>query len=291
MAWKAIGFEQKNLDELPLAAMNPFRIIEGNGKIGVEHYFTLKRRIIIPTEYDYIEQVYVKAGIFFIVGVNKKYGVYNSEGKLIIQVMYNKIYIQDKIIVTRINRYRGAYDFDGNHIVPDKYLILKCYDDIIKVETFSYKYGVYDYQGNHIVPNSFIECNLVKFNIGYEEFIFVKDKHGDVGLYNKKGQEIVPLKGYTQLTICKKFIIANTSSSNFTSTVYSYDGTVILPRIEHGYHSWNGVAIYYFDNGIKVCDENGKEFEPGKVYESIYAMHDEFLAVKLEGQWKVLCNM
>ena len=84
-------FEQKNLKDLPIAAMNPFRVREEEGKIGVEHWFTTNKRVIIPTEYDYIEQVYVKAGIFFIVGANKRYGVYNSEGKLIVEAIYDKI--------------------------------------------------------------------------------------------------------------------------------------------------------------------------------------------------------
>ena len=47
MKWKAIGFERQNLEEIPLAAINPFRLIEEDSKIGVEHYFATQRRITI----------------------------------------------------------------------------------------------------------------------------------------------------------------------------------------------------------------------------------------------------
>jgi len=263
MGWKAIGFEQKNLKDLPLAAMNPFRIIEEDGKIGVEHWFTTNKRVIIPTEYDYIEQIYVKAGIFFIVGADKRYGVYNSEGKLIVEVIYDKIYIRSEFIIVRKGKYYGAYDFEGNHIVPDKYK--KIYlEDIIKVETYSNLFGAYDYQGNHIVLDKFLWIGFVGFNIETEDFIAVKDKVGNFGIYNKKGKEIVP-SIYNKITFGKNFIIANTSNSDFISVVYDYDGNVILPILEgHCYYSWNGIAIWYWaGNGVIVCDEKGKEFEPG----------------------------
>jgi len=289
MGWKAIGFEQKNLKDLPLAAMNPFRIIEEDDKIGVEHWFTPNKRVIIPAEYDYIEQVYVPAGIFFIVGLNRRRGVYDSEGKLIVDLNYNKIYFMDTLIIVCKGSCRGAYDYEGNHIVPDKYAGLQAYKDGIIVCTSKIKYGAYDYNGNHIVPDIFAECRIVSFEKVYENFFFVKNFTGYCGLYNKNGQEIIPVN-YYQLTICEKFIIANTSNCFFSSTVYSYEGNVILPVSAYEYHNWNDVAIYYFDNGVKVCDATGKEFEPGMVYESVCAEHDEFLAVKLNGQWKVLCS-
>ena len=72
MAWKAIGFDRQNLDEIPLVAINPFRIIEEAGRIGVEHWFAIRRKIIIPAKYDYIERVDVlSGGIFFIVGITR----------------------------------------------------------------------------------------------------------------------------------------------------------------------------------------------------------------------------
>lgn len=292
MGWKAVGFEQKNLKDLPIAAMNPFRIIEEEGKIGVEHWFTTNKRVIIPAEYDYIEQVYVKAGIFFIVGKNKKYGVYNSEGKLIVEVIYDKIYLEDKIIIVLMRNFRGAYDYDGNHIVPDKYAGVNAYEEYIGVRNFKSNLGAYDYDGNHIVPDKYVECRTVKFDVGYEKYLFVKDSRGQCGLYNLKGNVVVPVLYYL-ITLCEKFIIANTSNSDFTSTVYSYEGVMILPRLEqHAYYSWNGIAIWYWaGNGVIVCDENGKEFEPGIRYKGIFSMHDEFLAVQqFDGKWKVLIN-
>ena len=292
MKLRAIGFERQNLDEIPLAAINPFRIIEEDGKIGVEHYFTPHRKIIIPAEYDYIERIGAHSDIFFIVGVNKKYGVYNSEGKLIIDVIYDRIYRGFyEFILVRKGKYRGAYDFEGNHIVPDKYKNISAHGDIIRVETYSKLFGAYDYQGNHIVPNKFLWIDLMSFSDESEEFIYVEKKAGNFGVYNKKGKEIVPAI-YNKITLGKNFIIANTSNSNFTSTVYSYDGSVLLPTMEgHAYHDWNGIAIWYWaSNGVVVCDEKGKEFEPGVRYKGIFSMHDEFFAVQLEGKWKVLLN-
>lgn len=291
MGWKAVGFEQKNLADLPIAAMNPFRVREEEGKIGVEHWFTTNKRVIIPAEYNYIEQVYVKAGIFFIVAQNKKYGVYDSEGKLIVEVIYDKVYLKDNIIIVRNRSCRGAYDYNGNHIVPDKYTLIIALEDYIKVRNVMSNYGAYDYEGNHIVPDKFWSIDVVSFFGASEEFLYGKNKVGNFGIYNKKGKEIVPAI-YAKITFGKNFIIANTSNSDFISIVYDYDGNVVLPRLDgHCYHSWNGIAIWYWaGNGVIVCDEKGKEFEPGIRYKGV-SMHDEFLVVQLlDGRWKVLLN-
>lgn len=291
MRWKAIGFEQKNLAELPIAATNPFRIIEEDGRIGVEHYFTLQRRIIIPADYNYIEQVYVKAGIFFIVGANKKYGVYNSEGELVVDVIYDKIWIFDTFILVRSGSRRGAYDFNGKNIVPVKYAGVVEYYGSLRVTNFKGNIGLYDYDGNHIVPDQFVEIQFVSFYVDSEKYIFVKSsKECNVGLYNKKGQVIVPTN-YNSITLCEKFIIAETSDSDYTSTVYDYEGNVILPVSDNIYHNWNGIAIWYLaGDGVIVCDEKGKEFEPGVRYQGVFSLHDDFFAVQLDGKWKVLLN-
>lgn len=287
MGWKAIGFEQKNLDELPLAAMNPFRIIEEDGKIGVEHYFTLQRRIIIPAEYDYIEQVYVSEGIFFIVRVNKKYGVYNSEGKLIIEIRYDKIYIFETFISVRIGRYYGAYDFDGNHIVPNRYIGISSKYGVLEVVTLKKTVGIYDYQGNLIVPAEFVECKFLKFAEGKEEFIYVKASDECCGLYNKQGKLIVPM-GHYILRVCDDFIVANGANPDVKATVYNYQGDRIMPESDYNYGKYNGKLILHgYVGHWQVYDKTGKEIEPGVIYEGIFASR-EFFAVKLNGQWKVL---
>ena len=44
-------------------------------------------------------------------------------------------------------------------------------------------------------------------------------------------------------------------------------------------------------NGTKVYDKTGKEVEEGVVYDEVFMQHDEFLAVKLNGHWKVLYSV
>lgn len=289
MGWKAIGFEQPNFDEAPLLAMNPFGIVEKDGRIGVKRFGIPKRRII-PAKYDYIERVDAATGIFFIVGLKKKYGVYNSDGKLIIEVIYNKICIKDTFIVVRKGKYCGAYDFKGNHIITDIYSEIISDNEDIVVRTFKKTCGVYDYQGNHIVPDEYVECKFVRFGPDNEEFIFVKTSDGRCGAYNKQGKIIVPIGDYV-LKLCDGFIIANGAKPDVKSTVYNYQGDKIMPESERTYGKYNGKLILHGHAGCwHVYDKNGKEVEPGVVYEAIFA-HREFLVVKYEGQWKILYSI
>ena len=285
MKWKAIGVEQQNLDEIPLAAINPFRIIEADGKIGVEHYFTLQRKVIIPAEYDYIERTGVSSEIFFFVGLNRKFGLYNSEGKLIIDAIFDKISLENNIIIVRTGKFCGAYDYEGNQIVPTKYAELKQYDSGIIVRNHRDNFGAYDYQGVHIVPDRFVECKFIRFAEGSKEVAFVKKMFYDgYGVYDTKGTRIIP-PIFSKLVLGENFIIADKFEYGI---VYDYDGNVILPKADYPYYSFNGKLIYTNSvDGWKVYDKTGKEVEPGMLYKALYP-HDEFLAAKVDGHWKIL---
>lgn len=290
MKWKAIGFEPQNLEDIPLAAINPFRIIEEDGKIGVEHYFTLQRKVIIPAKYDYIERKGVNTEIFFIVGANKKYGVYNSEGKLIVDVIYDKIYIEcENLIVVLKGKYRGAYDFEGNHIVPDKYADIWGHTSFIEVRCYNNKLGAYDYEGNHIMEDNCINLYPACFDDAHKKLLAFQISDGSNGLCDMNGKVIVPAK-YTNITLCENFIIADNSSC---SVVYDYEGNQILPiSTTYRYVNWIGKLILQgTGNGTRVFDKTGKEIEPGMEYEDVFMQHDEFLAVKFKGQWKVLFSV
>jgi len=133
------------------------------------------------------------------------------------------------------------------------------------------------------------KCRFTSFGNGYK-FIRVENFQGDCGLFDEEGKIIVPVM-YKTIEVFDGFIIAGNSCC---SVVYDYEGNQILPISktyayvsEFGKYIFQGVEI---ESKVytKVYDKTGKEFVPGEVYEDVFAQHEEFLAVKHNGHWKVL---
>ena len=136
-----------------------------------------------------------------------------------------------------------------------------------------------------IKQDEIAECRLIRYDKGYKDFIFIETFGQKRGLLDTEGKLIVPVE-YSQITVCENFIIADNSSC---SAVYDYEGNQILYSETYRYVSYMGKLILQgTGNGTKVYDKTGKEVEEGAVYEEVFMQHDEFLAVKLDGHWKIV---
>ena len=133
------------------------------------------------------------------------------------------------------------------------------------------------------------ECRLMRYDKGYKDLILVENFCQKRGFFDTEGKVIVPLE-YSQITLGENFIIADNS---YSSVVYDYEGNNIMPVSEtYRYVSYIGKLILQgAGNGTKVYDKTGKEVEEGVVYDEVFMQHDEFLAVKLNGHWKVLYSV
>ena len=85
--------------------------------------------------YDYIKEEYLISPIYdaickssngscYVVMKGGKKGLYNDEGKMLYDVVYDDIKVHDEVIVTIINGYIALYDYDGNIVLDKQYQII-----------------------------------------------------------------------------------------------------------------------------------------------------------------------
>lgn len=104
---------------------NGFAEIIVNGKIAL---YDLENRMILVNGYDYINQVLDK----YVVSFDGKYGLMNSEGKMLTDCIYDDIYeygIRNGYFEVQLNGKFGCIDSEGNTAVPCIYDEIHSYDD------------------------------------------------------------------------------------------------------------------------------------------------------------------
>ncbi|WP_395061324.1 WG repeat-containing protein [Flavobacterium sp.] len=94
-----------NVQEYPKSSN---QIIKHQGKFGVINY---KNKIIIPCEYEIIENIYLSDA--FIVFKNHKYGIVNTDNRIIIELEYDKFEIIKEVI-----------EFSKNNTIIKKYHLI-----------------------------------------------------------------------------------------------------------------------------------------------------------------------
>ena len=108
--------------------------------------------IIIPYIYDKIK---ISFNNYIRVWKERKVGLYNPSGKILIKVSYVDIYVFDKKIYVKKQDKIGLYNMKGEMLIP-------CiFDKIIDKDTYFIVYlkdkkGIYDIKNNIIIIN----CNF-----------------------------------------------------------------------------------------------------------------------------------
>ncbi len=117
----------------------------------------------------------------------KKVGVYDFDGKVIIPPEFDRVNKCDDIYVVGKDRKFGVKDIEGKDILPIEFDSIERDDDVYTVSKDE-KVGVYNKNGKVILP---IEFDSVEFNI-WDGFTVEKD--GKQGLYSYGGQLILPVE-------------------------------------------------------------------------------------------------
>lgn len=133
-------------------------------------------REIIQLDYDSIGEFHSYTGrqvLFIYNGLikfcqNKKYGFINSEGKVIINNLYDWTQGFEKGFIVKINNKYGLIDFDGNTIVKSKYDEIgtwiindygftdrEAYVDGLCIVSSENKFGFIDLNGKEVIPTKY----------------------------------------------------------------------------------------------------------------------------------------
>ena len=166
-------------------AINKTGVIDSQGKI------------IIPVIYDDIVRNFDGEQQYFIVTLNKKYGLINTNGNMIAQIKYDYLtgFYKNYAVVV-LGKLDGVINKTGKEIIPPKYSLIINNDKVDEKsvsEGFFLvqkedKYGYVDTNGVEIVAPKYEDARK-----------FIKDLapvklNGKWGFINKKGEIVVPIK-------------------------------------------------------------------------------------------------
>lgn len=181
-----------------------------------------QRNIIVPPIYDDVSTFSFDIRDAFKVKNEEKYGIVNSEGKVIIPVEFE--YIDDlngNYLVVTPQRKVGLYDKNGNVIVPAKYKwIMKTAtpsSSILVLNEDDYSFNFLDHNNKIILSENVNDYGYVldedklKSPIGRRGLLYIKTKSGKFGLLNE-------MSGTLDVPMIYDEIIQCTSSSE----VHSY---------------------------------------------------------------------
>ena len=178
---------------------NGFAEVIVNGKIAL---YDLENRIILVNGYDYINQVLDK----YVVSFDGKYGLVNSEGKMLTDCIYDDIYeygIRNGYFEVQLNGKFGCIDSEGNTAVPCIYDEIHSYDDEFTIVKKNGKAGVIDKYRETVV--SFDYDSVSYYN---EVNLFIIEMNGKYGVIDVAGKILVPLE-YDKVHIEQNFIMAS----------------------------------------------------------------------------------
>ena len=161
------------------------------------------KNVILPTQFDYIDHwpmenlIRIDSGGHIIdngdaVGYEfKKYGLINTEGKILFRPQFDELSISDGSALVRIDSLYGFVDNKGNWLIKPKYSLAHPFYKGTAVVKSMGQYELINKQGQKIVDHTFDEV------WGYKNNISVVEKDNKKGLINYHGKFILPLDNYS----------------------------------------------------------------------------------------------
>lgn len=234
---------------------NVYLIVSENGKKGL--YRNSKN--IIENEYQSIN--YEDDDILTL-QKNKKYGIANLDGKIIIKPEKEEIECRGIYIYTKSSGENKVYNHNGD-VVDINYN-----KTVYNTENTEYKittvlnndityYGIQDKNGNKLVDETYRYVEYL-----YNNYFIVKDELGNLGVINSNGKSIVETK-YSSLQKVKGKNIVQAVENDYTTNVfYSADMKEVLSAKKPNIHVQDDYIVIldgenkvYLDNdGNKLSD-------------------------------------
>ena len=153
-------------------------IVRLNGKWGM---INTEGKVVIPLKYDCVD--YFSEGLAY-VKLNGKYGFVDTTGKVVIPLKYDSVGKFDEGLASVfLNGKRGFVDKTGKEVVPPKYdFIYDFVEGLAKVRLYD-KFGFIDVTGKEVVPPKYDQV------WGFYEGLAAVELNGKEGFVNKQGKE------------------------------------------------------------------------------------------------------
>ncbi len=252
---------------------NSYIIASKNGRFG-----TFKNEDqLIPNEYQSIE--YDEGNNIFTIAMNKKYGVANIDGKIIVPAEYNQIDITGIYIYAKNDQGTTIYDTSGNQANIDTDIaILNTSNEKYKIRINNKngtKYGVIGKNGEQIIDEKYTYVEYL-----YDNYFIASDANSKLGIIDDKNNVKIQFENDSLQKIDGTDVIETTEASGNVKKLYSRTMEKIC-ELSDSNVEFKGEYIKIFNkDDVKYFDKQGKELKNTEVYPN-----NTLFATKVDGKW------
>ena len=231
-----------------------YLIISENGKEGL--YKNSKQKI--KPEYQSIE--YEEESNLLVLEKNKKFGVADLKGKIIIELKYSDIDFRGLYIYASNENENIVYDTKGNkQDINFNKSIYKTENDNYRITTIInnnvFYYNVEDAKGNVIINN-----NYSYIEYAFKDYFIVKNEKDKIGVINVNGDKLLKFKYSFIQKINGKNVLQALDEKNKTY-IYSPDLEVKCKMKNANIDIQNNYFKVYNKNEEKYFDYDGNKIE------------------------------
>lgn len=252
---------------------NSYIIASKNGRFG-----TFKNEDqLITNEYQSIE--YDEGNNIFTIAMNKKYGVANIDGKIIVPAEYNQIDITGIYIYAKNDQGTTVYDTSGNQANIDTDIaILNTSNEKYKIRINNKngtKYGVIGKNGEQIIDEKYTYVEYL-----YDNYFIASDANSKLGIIDDKNNVKIQFENDSLQKIDGTDVIETTEASGNVKKLYSRTMEKIC-ELSDSNVEFKGEYIKIFNkDDVKYFDKQGKELKNTEVYPN-----NTLFATKVDGKW------
>ena len=250
-----------------------FLIARKNGQYGL-----LKNgKEVLGYEYQAIE--YDENSKIFVLEKTKKFGIANSEGKIIVPVEYTDLELKGEYIYVKKDENEYVYDKNGNavNINYNKSIIQTDNNDYkitITVNNDKSLYGIADSNNKQIVEEKYLYIEYV-----YGNYFIACGEDGKLGVIDDKGNIIIELNNDVVEKVQGKNIIQVSDLNSNKTSMYSSNMKKILELTNPILENEEDYLKIYNDKELKYLDKDGNVVENTKLF------NNKLFALKQDEKW------
>ena len=211
--------------------------------------------------------------------MNKKYGVANIDGKIIVPAEYNQIDITGIYIYAKNEQGTTVYDTFGNQANIDTDIaILNTSNEKYKIRINNKngtKYGVIGKNGEQIIDEKYTYVEYL-----YDNYFIASDANSKLGIIDDKDNVKIQFGNDSLQKIDGTDVIETTEASGNVKKLYSRTMEKIC-ELSDSNVEFKGEYIKIFNkDDVKYFDKQGKELKNTEVYPN-----NTLFATKVDGKW------
>lgn len=237
---------------------------------------------ITPFIYDQVEHFHHN---LFKVRVEQLFGILNNEGKVIIEVKYDEIELNDQFLICDLYDKKSIFDVSGKKILNDEFDSIYINEGVILLVN-DYLQGASTQTGKMILP---IQYNQLQFS----ENIFLVKKGGVYQYFDLNGKLISNSSFEKANVFCEGLaLIYNENKYSFINA----NGEIKITTNYNSIQSFeNGFAVFEINDKYGLIDKDGKEVLPAKyenitIEEDCYIVQKEDLSGVLDAKFKSIID-